>query len=172
MAHDHKDAPSTTQPRPKVTKRRATCLNSPAQDFGIDQGVRHSLQKILRQAPLAVDSTSDDPSSSEEDPITRRKRRTLKSGMEWMGTTLIKKSIPWPHEGAYTGDGKLAAYRDLTFAAFVRGYLMVVNMETDTRIKKSPMLIHLEDLMEDLDLYCWTRVRSFHAAVLNQIEKG
>ena len=46
---------------------------------------------------------------------------------------------------------------------------MVLSMETDTRIK-AHMLQHLEDLIEDSDLYVWTRVQSFHAGWLNQLE--
>ena len=97
----------------------------------MDQAVQQRLEKSRRQAPLLADSTSDDPSSSEEGPITRRKR-TLKSGMEHMGVTFIKKRIPLPHEGVYTADGKPAAYGGLTLMAFVRMYLMVVSMEPGT----------------------------------------
>ena len=31
---------------------------------------------------------------------------------------------------------------------------------------------HLEELMDNTDLYGWTRVQSFYAAWLNQIEQG
>ena len=77
--------------------------------------------------------------------------------MERMDAPLIKKRIPWSHYDVYTDDGKPAAYGDLTLAAIVRGYLMVLNMETDTRIK-ALMSYHLEDMMEDSDLYGWTMV--------------
>ena len=68
--------------------------------------------------------------------------------MEQMGATLTKKRIHWPHEGVYTDDGKPAVYGDLTLVTFFRGYLMVLSMETDTRIK-AHVSQHLEDLMED-----------------------
>ena len=92
----------------------------------------------------------------------------LESGNERMGPTLIKKRIHWPHEGVYTytTDGKPAVYRDLTLETFVWEYLMVLGIETDTRIKA-----HMSQHLKDSDLYGWTRVL-FHAAWLNQIEQG
>ena len=77
--------------------------------------------------------------------------------MERTGATLIKKRIPWPQEGMYSADGKPATYWDLTLAALVQGYIMVHEMEPDTRTKAF-MSCHLEDLMEDSDLYGWPRV--------------
>ena len=77
--------------------------------------------------------------------------------MDRTGTTLINKGIPWPHEGVYTADSKPAAYGDLTLTVFVRGYLMVLDMERYNRIK-ALMSHHLEGLMEDSELYGWTRV--------------
>ena len=41
--------------------------------------------------------------------------------------------------------------------AFVRGYLMLLDMEMDNRIK-ALMSYHLEDLSEDSYMYGWTRV--------------
>ena len=52
----------------------------------------------------------------------------------------------------YTAEGKLAIYWDLTLPAFVKGYVMVLGMEKDTRIRAHTSQ-HLEDLMEDADLY-------------------
>ena len=113
----------------------------------------------MRQAPLVADSTTDENSSSEEGPITHRKRRTLKSGMAHTGATRIKMRINWPHEGVFTADGKPTVYEDLTLMAFVWRYLMVFSMKMDTRVK-AHMPQHLEELMEDTDLYGWTRVLS------------
>ena len=72
----------------------------------------------------------------------------------------------------FAADGKpaAAAYADLTFVAFVHGYLIVIEFEKDTQIK-AQMSHHLEELMEDTDLYRWKRVRAYHAAGLNQLEQ-
>ena len=145
--YQQEDTPSTSLSIPQVKRRRASCPDSLTQDFSIDQ----RLQKSLRQAPLVVDSTSDKNSSSEEGPITHRKRRMLKSGMEHMGATLVKKRINWPPEGVFTADGKPAVYSNLTLTAFVRGYLMVFSIEMDMRVK-ALISQHLEELMENTDL--------------------
>ena len=50
-----------------------------------------------------------------------------------------------------------ATYGDLMLVAFVRGYLMVLNMEPDTWTK-GLMSHHLEDWMVDSDQYGWPRV--------------
>ena len=112
----------------------------------------------------------EEPSSGEDGPITWRKRKTLKSGMQRTGATLVKR-IPWPHEGLYSADGKLATYGNLTFTALVRGYLMVLDIEPDTKTK-GLLSHHLEDLIEDSEQYGWPRVQAFHAAWLNHIEQG
>ena len=114
---------------------------------------------------------SDESSSSEEGPITQRKRKTLNSGMERMGATLIKKRIPWPHEGVYTANGKPANYGDLTLMAFTRGYLMVLDMEMDNMIK-ALMSHHLEDLMEDSDLYGWDQGTSISCCLAQSDRAG
>ena len=71
----------------------------------------------------------------------------------------------------YSADGKPAVYSDLAMAAFVHGYLIVVNSEMDTQVK-AQMSQHLEDLIEDMDLYGWDKVCPFHAAWQNQLEQG
>ena len=71
-------------------------------------GLRHGsgcsteVGKESEASSQLADSMSDDTSSSDESPISQRKRRTVKSGMEWMGATLMKKRIPWSHEGVHT----------------------------------------------------------------------
>ena len=63
VAHQHVDAPAPASPDPTV------------QNFTIDQAVQQRrLEMSVRQAPLVADSMSDDPSSSEEGPITRRRK--------------------------------------------------------------------------------------------------
>ena len=86
-----------------------------------------------------------------------------------MGVTLVNKRINCPHDSVFTADDKQVVYSDLT--AIVRGYLMVLGMEMDMKVK-AHMSQHLEELMDDTDLYGWIRVWSFHAAWLNQIELG
>ena len=93
------------------------------------------MEQRLRQVPLVPDFTSDEDGLSLEEQITLRKKEVLKLGMDHTGATLVKKCIEWPHEGLVEPDGKPAVYGDLTLVTFVRGCLMVLNCEMDTRLK-------------------------------------
>ena len=42
----------------------------------------------------------------------------------------------------------------------------------DSQAVKEQMTQHLEEFMEDTDLYGWERFHAFHSAWLNQIEQG
>ena len=124
----------------------------------------------LRQVSLVEETTCQEGSLSEGEQVTRRKKQTLKLGIDCTGATLVTKRINWPHE-VYLADGKLAVYGDLSLAAFVRGYLIVVNSDMDTQVI-AQMSQHFEECMEDTDLYGWDMVHAFHAAWLNQLEQG
>ena len=89
--------------------------------------------------------------------------------MNHTGATLAKRHINWPHEVLYSADGPLAVYDDLTMRAFVQGYLIVMSYKIDTQVN-AQMSQHIEELMEDMDVYGWDRVRAVHAAWLNQLE--
>ena len=51
-------------------------------------------------------------------------------------------------------------YKDLSMAAFVRGYMIVMKSEQDTKVKDH-MALHLEELMENMDVYGWDKVWHF-----------
>ena len=40
------------------------------------------------------------------------------------------------------------------------------------RIFKEHMMLHLEEMMEDMDAYGWDKVHVFHAARMNQLEQS
>ena len=81
--------------------------------------------------------------------------------MDRRGSTLVKKRIDWVC---------LQQMGSWWSTEFVRGYSMVLNFETDTRVK-AKMSQCLEDLMDNTDLYGWNRVCAYHAAWLNQLEQ-
>ena len=58
------------------------------------------------------------------------------------------------------------AYKDLSVSAFVRGYSIVLKSEQDSQVKEH-MVLHLEELMEDMDVYGLEKVRAFHATWMN-----
>ena len=43
-------------------------------------------------------------------------------------------------------------------------------MEVEKQALKSHMARHLQELMADIELYGWKKVRAFHAVWLNQLE--
>ena len=80
----------------------------------------------MKQVPLANEATSHEDSLSKEEQINTRKRRPLKSGMDWKDATMVVNHITWPHEVMYSSAGKPAAYEGFIVSAFVRGYLIIV----------------------------------------------
>ena len=72
--------------------------------------------------------------------------------------TYVTKSLQWPHEILFTTQGQAPVYSD------TNGYLAVVAGES-LSIKKY-MLVHLQELMEDVEVYVWRIVMEYHAAWL------
>ena len=68
---------------------------------------------------------------------------------------LVEKRIIWPHEVVYTATGK-----ELPIPPFVHGYILV--MQGEKELVRAKMASHLEDLMGDLEIYGWERVRASH----------
>ena len=58
----------------------------------------------------------------------------------------------------------------MRLALFTNGYLSVLAEESD--IHKTLMLQHLQELVEDSEVYGWSVVRDYHAAWIQQIEQG
>ena len=60
-------------------------------------------------------------------------------------------------------------YSDMSIALFVSGYLVVVAIESTS---VNYMMVYLQEMMEDVELYGWQVVCEFHAAWLQLIEQG
>ena len=88
-----------------------------------------------------------------------------------MGATSVERRINWLHEVLYGADRQPAAYKDMSVVTFVRGYVIVMTNESDTKVNVQ-MLLHLEELMENPDLYGWGKVQAFHTTWLNQLEQN
>ena len=78
--------------------------------------------------------------------------------------------MTWPHEVIYSMAGKPAAYEDLSIPMFVQGYRIVMKGDVGAIMEK--MATHLDELMNDAELYGWERVRAYHRVRLNQLEQG
>ena len=70
----------------------------------------------------------------------------------------------------YNNWGQLAVYDNMGVALFVNGYLTGLGEESDEI--KGFMLAHLQEVMEDADVYGWKCVRSYPLAWLQQIEQS
>ena len=89
--------PLASPSRPQMGRKRARHQESLAGDLGLDETVCHRVEQRLMQFPLVEETTCQEDSSSEEEYIPWKKRKTLKSGMDCIGTTLVKRSITCPH---------------------------------------------------------------------------
>ena len=70
----------------------------------------------------------------------------------------------------FTTQGQSPVYSDMSIALFTNCYLAVVAEEA-VEIK-AYMLVHLQQLMEDVEVYEWKIVREYHAAWLQLLEQG
>ena len=136
----------------------------------IDETVRRGVEQRRHQLPFLQAISSQDDTSSEEEAVVKKRKKTLKSGRDSTGATSVKKRFTWPHEEIYGSDGHPATYKDLTVSSFVMGYLMVLK-DVQAGQVKDHMVLNLEELMEDRDIYSWEKVKSFHAAWMNQVEQ-
>ena len=84
--------------------------------------------------------------------------------------SLVTKRIQWPREMVFTSQGQPQVYWEMSLALFINGYLSVLAEESDT--SKTVMLQHLQELLEDTEVYGWRVVRGYHAVSLQQIEQG
>ena len=138
-------------------RRRTQRQLTPTSDREVADAVRMRVTERMRQLCLGEDSKCDEGLTSE---VTTHRRRPLKSSMDRMGATMVIKNITWPHKVVYSSTGKPTAYKDLSVAAFVHGYLRDITAQ------------HLEELMSDCDIYGWDKVRTYHGVLLNQMEQG
>ena len=105
----------------------------------------------------------DDTASDEEVFIPTRRRKDIKSGKWRTSDMQVLKRITWPHdEVVYDNAGEPAVYEEMHPVLFGNRYLMV--MERESEPVKIIMLAHLQELMEDLEVYGWEVVRAYHAS--------
>ena len=69
---------------------------------------------------MADEGSSGKNTSSDEEQLTTRRRRPLKSGLNRTGATMVVKRITWIPEMQYTTAEKPLAYEDLTVSSFVQ----------------------------------------------------
>ena len=85
--------------------------------------------------------------------------------------TYVTKSVRWSHEMVFTTtQGQSPVYSDMSIPLFTNIYLSVVAEESV--VNEEYMLLHLPDLMEDVEVYGWRTVREYQATWLQLKEQG
>lgn len=145
----------------------------------------HKVEKRLSQmglsssasAAAADESTSseesdDDSSSTERSSRKKRGKRNLKSGKTAKIATRVVRQL-WPHSELSMGYvSKNVSYDELTLEEFVAGYSAILLLPQVSSHERKHRTEHLGALMYLASIYEWPAVRSFHAAVLSEIERG
>ena len=76
----------------------------------------------------------------------------------------------WPHQFVIKLDSTGVAYKDLSLAQFVLGYIDCLR---NSSVSQQPaMLSHLYQLMDLASRFQWPAVRAFHSRVLKALEQG
>ena len=70
----------------------------------------------------------------------------------------------------YTAQGQPPIYADMSFALFTNTFMCVAAAESV--VVKDYIYSHLQELMEDVEVYGWKVVKDYHAAWLQFMEQG
>lgn len=169
----------------KVTRKDKSKAISP-RDLREFEDLSHAVEKRLSKiglpssasAAAADESTSsedsdDDSSSAERNARKKRGKRNLKSGKTAQIATRVVRRQFWPHSELSLGYvSKNVTYDELTLEEFVAGYSAILLLPQITSHERQHRTEHLGTLMYLASVYEWPAVRSFHAAVLLEIERG
>ena len=101
------------------------------------------MEQRFCQILLLEAAFSQEDSSTEDENVTKKRKRALKSGRDSTGATSVRKRITCPHEVIYRGERQPATYKDLMVSSF----LVVLKGVQDTQVKEH-IMVHLEELME------------------------
>ena len=126
-----------------------------------------------------TEPSSEDPSSDEsgasavEDQRHTRGKKRAKSGKSAKISSRVVNPQIWPHSELTLGYvSKDVKYDDLTIEKFVAGYAAILALPSLSSREKRERIEHLNALMYLATVYEWSAVRSYHAAVLMEIERG
>ena len=103
-----------------------------------------------------------------------RGKRDLKSGkMAKIASRVVVRRQFWPHSELSMGYvTKDIGYDELSLEEFVAGYSAILLLPQVSSRERLHRTEHLGALMYLASIYEWPAVRSFHAAVLLEIERG
>ena len=95
--------------------------------------------------------TDDESAAEEEEAHNTHRNRGLKSCKICTTDSLAVKRVKGLREMVFTSQGQIPVYGEMSLACFINIYLAILAEETDTT--KSHMLTHLQELMEDSEVY-------------------
>ena len=102
------------------------------------------LEELLPQ-PASPPDVKETLAWAQKSPITPT------AGKLYTANCTVLEEVTWPHKVMFTAEGKPAVCGELSVMAFVRGYLIV--MDSQTQDIKTLMDSHLQNLMEDGEAY-------------------
>lgn len=163
---------------PKKSKHKAISSRDLREFEDLSQAVEKRLSRMglaaSSSAAAADESTSsedsDDESWSEHRSRRARGKWDLKSGKTAKIASRVVRRQFWPLSELSMGYvTKDISYDELSLEEFVAGYSAILLLPQVSRHHRTE---HLGALMYLASIYEWPAVRSFHAAVLMEIERG
>ena len=136
-------------------------------------GLSSSASAAAADESTSSEESDDDSSSTERSSRKKRGKRSLKSGKTAKIATRVVRRQLWPHSELSMGYvSKNVSYDELTLEEFVAGYSAILLLPQVSSHERKHRTEHLGALMYLASIYEWPAVRSFHAAVLSEIERG
>jgi len=122
---------------------------------------------------MSSEESDDESSSAERQSRKKRGKWNLKSGeMAKIASRVVRRQL-WRHSELSMGYvSKNISYNELTLEEFVAGYSAILLLPQVSSHERQHCTEHLGALMYLVSVYEWPAVRSFHAAVLLEIERG
>lgn len=136
-------------------------------------GLSSSASAAAADESTSSEESDDDSSSTERSSRKKRGKQNLKSGKTAKIATRVVRRQFWPHSELSMGYvSKNVSYDELTLEEFVAGYSAILLLPQVSSHERKHRTEHLGALMYLASIYEWPAVRSFHAAVLSEIERG
>lgn len=136
-------------------------------------GLSSSTSAAAADESTSSEKSDDDSSSTERSSRKKRGKRNLKSGKTAKIATRVVRRQLWPHSELSMGYvSKNVSYDELTLEEFVAGYSAILLLPQVSLHERKHRTEHLGALMYLASIYKWPAIRSFHAAVLSEIERG
>ena len=113
--------------------------------------VRRKLARCFRQAPLLVESFTDESKPDREPDRRKKRKKALQSGKVRTAHSSVVKRITLPHELIYISGIEPVMYDLISMSQFMTGYLSV--LDTVKQWVKQVMFKHPKELVADASTY-------------------